>query len=225
MAEGIGAVLTYAVGVAISPVPIVAVILMLFSARARVNGPVFLGGWALALALVSGVVYLVSETSDAATSDGTSDTISWGKIVIGALFLLLAARQWRGRPALGAEPAMPKWMAGIDSLSPWKAFALALLLAGLNPKNLLLSAGAGAALAQVGPATTDAIVSLLVFVIVGSSTIAAPVVYYLVGGDTAKAALDSAKGWLAAHNAAVMTVLFLVFGAKLIADGLPVLGG
>ncbi len=32
MAEGIGQVLTYAIGVAISPVPIIAVILMLFSA-------------------------------------------------------------------------------------------------------------------------------------------------------------------------------------------------
>ena len=33
------------------------------------------------------------------------------------------------------------------------------------------------------------------------------------------------KEWLAVHNAAVMTVLFLFFGVKLIADGLPVLGG
>ena len=39
--EGIGEVLTFAIGVAISPVPIIAVILMLFSQRARVNGPVF----------------------------------------------------------------------------------------------------------------------------------------------------------------------------------------
>ena len=225
MAEGVAEVLTYAIGVAISPVPIIAVILMLFSARARVNGPMFLAGWALALAVVSGVVYFVSDASDAATSSTASDTISWGKIVVGVLLLLLAARQWRSRPALGAEPEMPKWMAGIDSFSPGKAFALALLLAGVNPKNLLLSAGAGAALAQIGPTTTEAVVSLIVFVVLGSITIAAPVVYYLVGGDKAKAALDSMKGWLAVHNAAVMTVLFLVFGVKLIADGLPVLGG
>jgi hypothetical protein len=33
------------------------------------------------------------------------------------------------------------------------------------------------------------------------------------------------KGWLSVHNAAVMIVLFLVFGVKLIADGLPALGG
>ena len=116
-------------------------------------------------------------------------------------------------------------MAGIDAFSPVKSFTLALLLAGVNPKNLLLSAGAGAALAQLGPTTSDAVVSLIVFVVLGSITIAGPVVYYLVGGDKARAALDSMKEWLAVHNAAVMTVLFLVFGVKLIADGLPVLGG
>jgi Sap, sulfolipid-1-addressing protein len=120
---------------------------------------------------------------------------------------------------------MPKWMAGIDAFSPTKAFTLALLLAGVNPKNLLLSAGAGAALAQLGPTTSETVVSLIVYVVLGSVTIAGPVVYYLVGGDRARAALDSMREWLAVHNAAVMTVLFLVFGVKLIGDGLPVLGG
>ena len=37
----------------------------------------------------------------------------------------------------------------------------------------------------------------------------------------AKAELDSLKGWLALHNAAVMTVLFVVFGVDLIAKGIP----
>ena len=54
MGQGISEVLTFAVGVAISPVPIIAVILMLFSARARVNGPMFLLGWVFALGAVSG---------------------------------------------------------------------------------------------------------------------------------------------------------------------------
>ena len=225
MAEGIGEVLTYAVGVAISPVPIIAVILMLFSARARVNGPMFLAGWVVALGVVSAVAYALADAGAAATDSTASDTVSWGKIAVGVLFLLIAARQWRSRPAPGAAPAMPKWMVGIDTFSPLKAFTLALLLAGVNPKNLLLSAGAGAALAQLGPMTSDAIVSLIVFVLLGSITIAGPVIYYLVGGERARTALDSMKEWLAVHNAAVMTVLFLVFGVKLIADGLPVLGG
>jgi len=225
MSESIAEVLTYAVGVAISPVPIIAVILMLFSTRARVNGPMFLAGWVVALGAVSAIAYALADAGDAATDDTAGDTVSWAQIAVGALFLLLAARQWRSRPAPGAEAQMPKWMAGIDAFSPVKSLTLGLLLAGLNPKNLLLSAGAGAALAQLGPTTTDAVVSWVVYVTLGSITIAVPVVYYLVGGDRAKAALDSTKEWLAAHNAAVMAVLFLVFGVKLIAEGLPVLGG
>jgi threonine/homoserine/homoserine lactone efflux protein len=221
MGQGISAVLTYAIGVAISPVPIIAVILMLFSTRARVNGPMFLAGWALALAVISSVAYYISDAADAATNSNASDGVSWSKILFGVIFLLLAARSWRNRPAPGAAPEMPKWMAGIDSFSPGKAFGLAVLLAGVNPKNLLLAAGAGSALAQLGLSTTDAVVSLVVFVVLGSLTIVGPVVYYLVGGDKAKAELDSMKGWLAAHNAAVMTVLFLVFGVDLIAKGIP----
>lgn len=61
--------------------------------------------------------------------------------------------------------------------------------------------------------------------IAASITIAGPVIYYFVGDDKARASLDSMKGWLAVHNAAVMMVLFLVFGVKLIADGLPASGG
>ncbi|HZC75122.1 MAG TPA: GAP family protein, partial [Gaiellaceae bacterium] len=150
MGQGIGEVLTFAIGVAISPVPIIAVILMLFSQRARVNGPMFLLGWIVALALVSGVVYAVADTGNAATSSTASDGISWGKIVLGVLFLLLAVRQWRSRPKPGTDPELPKWMAGIDSLQPGKAFGLGALLAGVNPKNLILTLGAAAGLAQLG---------------------------------------------------------------------------
>jgi len=57
--------------------------------------------------------------------------------------------------------------------------------------------------------------------IIASLTIAGPVVYYLLGGESVKAKLDEMKDWLVLHNNAVMAVLFVVFGAKLIADGLP----
>jgi threonine/homoserine/homoserine lactone efflux protein len=225
LGQGISEVLTFAVGVAISPVPIIAVILMLFSQRARVNGPLFLLGWVLALVIISAAAYVLADQGNVATSTGASDTVAWGKIVFGVLFLLLAGRQWRSRPKAGSEPEMPKWMAGIDAFSPGKALALGVLLAGVNPKNLLLTLAAAVGLAQIGVSTTDAVVSLLVFVVVASLTIAGPVVYYLVGGAHAKAELDSLKSWLAVHNAAVMATLFVVFGVDLIAKGLPPLSG
>ena len=114
---------------------------------------------------------------------------------------------------------MPKWMSGVDALTPQKAFGLGALLAGVSPKNLVLAASAGATLAGVGPATSEAVGSLIVFV--AGISIAAPVFYRLAGGEHAKAPLDEMKDWLVLHNDAVMAALFLIFGANLIANGLP----
>ena len=52
MGEAIGQSLPLAVGVALSPVPIIAVVLMLTTPRARVNGPAFVLGWLVGLGIV-----------------------------------------------------------------------------------------------------------------------------------------------------------------------------
>ena len=49
MLDVIGEILPSAVGVAISPVPIISVILMLFTAKAKTNGPASLVGWVIGL--------------------------------------------------------------------------------------------------------------------------------------------------------------------------------
>src|SRR4051812_50221297 len=98
MGEAIGQMLPAAVGVAISPLPIVAVVLMLVTARGRVNGPAFLLGWVAGLAIVGVVVLSVADGADASEGGAPADWVSWLKLVLGILLLLLAARQWRGRP-------------------------------------------------------------------------------------------------------------------------------
>jgi threonine/homoserine/homoserine lactone efflux protein len=66
------------------------------------------------------------------------------KLVLGLLLLLVAVRQWRGRPRGDERPATPKWMAALDTFTPVKAAGAGVLLSGLNPKNALLSIGAAA---------------------------------------------------------------------------------
>jgi hypothetical protein len=56
MGEAIGQSLPLAIGVALSPIPIIAVVLMLTTPRARANGPAFVLGWLLGLGLVGAVV-------------------------------------------------------------------------------------------------------------------------------------------------------------------------
>ena len=222
MGEAIGVVLPFAVGVAISPVPIIAVILVLFSARARVNGPVFLIGWVVGVAVVSVAVYLLSDAGDASTDDTASDTVSTTKLVFGVLLLVLAVRHFRAQRRAEAK-SEPKWMASIDSLTPVKAGGLGALLSGLNPKNLALSVAAGATLAQIGATGSEAVVGLLAYIIIASLSIAVPVGFYLLGGNRAADVLEEWKGWLSTHNDAVMGMLFLVFGVVLLGQGLQTL--
>ena len=49
LSQAIGAILPTAAAVALSPIPIIAIVLVLDSARARVNGPAFALGWVLSL--------------------------------------------------------------------------------------------------------------------------------------------------------------------------------
>ena len=115
---------------------------------------------------------------------------------------------------------MPTWMAAINDFTPVKALGFGFALSALNPKNLGLALAAGLVIdkAIVNGGSEAALVTL--FTILASLTIVVPVVYVLVGGEGAKRTLEGWRTWLAANNAAVMAVLFLVIGAKLVGSGL-----
>lgn len=223
MGQGISEVLPFAIGIAISPIPIIAIVLILFSDRATVNGLAFLVGWMAGLAVVGTVVYLFADAANAASDATTSDTISWGKVALGVLLLGLARRNFAKRPTPGQPEELPKWMATVETITPVKAVGLAIVLSVVNPKNLILAVGAAAGLGQLGVSTEDAVVALVVFVVVASLSILFAVGYELVGGRRAHATLDHMKEWMTEHNHAVMAVLFLVFGVVLISKGLNLL--
>src|SRR4051794_923739 len=223
MGRAFSEVLPYAIGVAISPIPIIAVILMLFSHRAKVNGPVFLLGWVLGLSVVVAVVYGIAHAANAATDSTASDTVSWIKVGAGVLLLGAARRQFAKRTKPGEAAEMPKWMGTVDDMKPGVAFLLAVVCSAVNPKNLILAAGAAGGVAQVGDSVGDAVVALIVFVVIASVSVGGAVAYYLFEGAKARAHLDELKTWLSVNNAAVMTVLLLVIGVVLIAKGLDLL--
>jgi threonine/homoserine/homoserine lactone efflux protein len=224
MADAIGQVLSLGVGVALSPIPIIAVVLMLSTPRGRVNGPAFVVGWILGLAVVGAIVLAVAGGAGANEDAEPATWVDVLKIVLGVLLALVAVRQWRGRPREGEVAELPKWMRTIDTFTPGRSLAIAAALSGVNPKNLLLTVGAAAAIAQTGVDTGEQAVALAVFILVGTLGPGAPVAIYFALGDRAKRLLDDLKTWMGAHNAAIMAVLCLVIGAKLIGDGISGLG-
>ena len=212
-------VLPLAIGVALSPLPIVAVILMLGTPRARSNGPAFALGWVLGLVIVSVVVVLVTSGADDPDS-GASTGVNWAQVGIGILFLAMALRQWRKRPKPGEAAQLPAWMRSLDRFTAGKSLGLGGLLSGVNPKNLALTAAAAATIAQAGLSGGGTTVSIAVFVIIGSLTVAGPVLFYLVAPKKAAGPLESIKQFMAEHNAVIMMVLLLVLGAKVLGQGI-----
>jgi hypothetical protein len=220
--SAIGQSLPVAVGVLISPLPIVAVVLMLVSERARANALAFVTGWFLAVLAVVGVVALVAGSA-APDDDGPAAWTGWLKILLGVLLLLVSVRQWRGRPRGDDEPPAPTWMAAIDGFTPLRSAGLAVLLGAVNPKNLLLVVSGGTAIAATAPASTSTtVVAALVFAVVASAGVVSPVVIYFAMGDRAAAVLDELKTWMVRNNAAIMAVLLLVLGTKMLGDGISV---
>ncbi len=217
MSEAIGQILPFAVGVGVSPFPIVAVVLMLSTPRARVNGPAFLVGWVAGLAILGTIILLVSSGIDASDDGEPATWVSVLKLVLGAALLALAVKQWRGR---NDEKPAPKWMQAIDHFGPGKALGIGVLLAAVNPKNLLLTVGAAAAIAQTDIEFLQQELVLVIFIVIATIGVGAPIVIYFALGERSKDILEGLKSWMAANNTVIMSVLLLIIGVKLLGDGI-----
>jgi threonine/homoserine/homoserine lactone efflux protein len=216
----VGDVLPFALGVAISPMPIIAVILMLLAARAGAASGGFLIGWVAGIVIATTVFTILAETLGLSSSGGGSTAGAIVKLVLGALLLLLALKEWRSRPVGDADPPAPKWLSSLDSLTAAKASGLGFLLAAVNPKNLLMILAASVTIGQAKLPVGQIVIVILIFTLIAASTVAAPVIVYRAEPVKAQAWLESMKIWLVANNATVMMMLFAIIGVVLIGKGI-----
>ncbi|UGT57321.1 GAP family protein [Nocardia asteroides] len=216
MGQVLGDLLPLAVGIALSPIPIVAAILMILSRNAGGAAKGFAAGWVLGILLVTVIVTLVSGSLSDESAQEPSAVVSWIKIVLGAGLIVLAVRQWQAR----ADTAVPAWMQAIDSMTTAKATGLGALLSGVNPKNLLLGLSAGLVIGGAGLGTGATITAVVVFTLLASSTVLAVVLGYLVAADRLRPTLNSLREWLQANNHAVMAIVLVVMGAVVLGKGI-----
>jgi threonine/homoserine/homoserine lactone efflux protein len=219
MGSVIGEILPLAVGIAISPIPIIAVILMLLSPRAKGTSVGFMIGWLAGIVVAIVVFTLLSSVIPQNTGTG-SPVRGVIKIILGVLLLFVALRQWRGRPATGEQAVMPKWMSAIDSMTAGKALGLGFLLSAVNPKNLLMAVSAGLIVGGASLALSEASVVIIIFVLLAGSTVIIPVIGYLVAAARLAEPLDRLREWLVDNNAVIMAVLLLVIGVSVIGKGI-----
>ena len=203
---------------ATSPVAIIALVLV---SRPPAVSWAFVLGWLLGIFAVGATVLLVADVSG--TAGGGFRWAPHLKILLGATLVILAVRKWLGRPRPGETPATPSWMAGLDTITPRRAFTIAFLLGSVNPKNLVLTVSGAALIAEATAVPAQQFVALTVFVLVGSLAVAAPSIARGLFGERATPALAAANAWLTRHNAVILAVVLLVIGGLLIADGVAAL--
>lgn len=220
MGAAIGQILPYALGVALSPLAIVAVVLMLSTPRGRTNGPAFVAGWVLGLALAGAIVLLVSSGASASSDGNPATWVSVVKLLGGLALVYVAYRQWQQRPRGGAQPRLPSWMRTIDRFDWRRSTGLAFGLAAINPKNLILIVAAAAAIAQTGIGAGQQVIAYAIFVIVASLALAIPVGIYFAMGPRGAHLLDDLRTRMARDNSVIMAVICLVLAAKLIGDAI-----
>ena len=220
MGQAIGQMLPFAVGIAISPIPIVAIVLMLGTDNAKSDSLSFLVGWLGAIALAGAILLAIAGSADVSDNGAPSDSSSTLKVVLGVVLLGLAVKQWRKRPASGEEPEMPKWMDAVEGFTPVKAAGLGVLVSVVNPKNLILIVGGATAIAQTEVSGADQAIAWIIFMVIATIGVAAPVVIYFAMGDKAADILAELKTWMAHHNAAIMAVILVIIGVKLIGDSI-----
>ncbi len=220
MGAAIGELLPLAVAIALSVTTIITTVLMLLSPKAKSRTVGLLVGCVAGVGGAVAVFTLLADLLPIQSSDRSSLAAAVIKMVIGVLLVVLALRQWRKRPATGEQAELPRWMAGVDSMTPAKALVLGLLLSAVVPKNLLIALSAGLIVGEAGFSGGQAALIIVLFTAIATSTVAVPVVAHLVASARMRLPFERLRVWLVQNNVAIMVVVLLVIGVVMIGKGL-----
>lgn len=223
MGLAIGASLPYAVAAALSPLPITAVTLILL-ARRRIASSLFAAGRIFSYALVLTVVIAASELIRPGTDVAPSAAGEIARFALGAIALGAGIWTWLSRASSDKSTSPSRWLGAVGRMTPTRSAALGFALSA-GPKNLVLLAGGGLAIAGARVTWAGEALAGVVFVAVASSTALVPVVLYWALGTRALNWLRSGQEWMQMNSAAISAVLLILVGVVLIGSGISGLSG
>jgi len=216
---GLGSELTelipLALVITLSPLTIIPGILMLHTPSPRPTSLAFLTGWILGIGGLTAVFVLVSNALG-----GLNKQPAWApyvRIAIGAALIVFGLYRWFTRKR---SEHTPQWLTSMTSIGPPRAFVTAAVLVVINPKVLFMCAAAGLAIGSAGLGTTGAWTADAVFTAVAASSVALPVLAYLVAGERLDAPLNKLKDWMEAQHATLVAAILVVLGVMVLYKGI-----
>lgn len=207
----------FAIVVMLSPVNIIAAILLLFSPRPRPAAGAYLVGFLAGVAVVLVALDLVAERVEW-TDLGPEWFGAVLRLVLGAGLLVAAIGKLRAARTPDGS-SLPPWMHGVTEMTPGKALSTGFLIGAGNPKNVAMAIGASVVIGSAALPTVQIAIAVLVYAVLASLGVAAPLVVAIATGERSTAILTEARDWLERHNAAVLGIMYLVFAAVLVTKG------
>ena len=198
----------------VSPSTIVVFILLLATARARVNAAAFLIGWSVSLIIVFAVSYGIGGVR--ATQQGSGRTVvEVIEIMLGAALAFAAARQWRhrNRPRTSSRVGK-KFSAHLKQLNPWEAATV-----GVLEQPWTLTAAAAVVLVRHHSAFLVVVFAFVAFALLSTATIGVIFVYFARRPGQAEAHLSDLRDRLVRAGPAIFAIVSVAVGVFLIIDG------
>lgn len=220
MGAVIGSFLSAAVGIAISPMPIIILLLALFTTHARINALATTVGWFVGVFGLGTLVILLGIQPSTGTPSTTSGLIN---VAFGLLLLALAVQNYRKRPEPGEPVKEPAWMAKIDTIAPPTLLGLTALLIAVNAKNTTMIITGALEISVADVSVGQQLVLLAIF----SALACLPAIVitgaYLLFGDRIAPMLVRLRDWLQLNSATVMMLLFAILGTQTLGKGITIL--
>jgi Sap, sulfolipid-1-addressing protein len=204
----------------LSPATIVVFVLVLGTARARVNAAWFLFGWGFSLTVVFAASYAVAA-SGATERGGGRTSVQVIETLLGIALLWFGVQRWRVRATpRPATTTTSRWgtqrLAGhMDNLTPLGAATV-----GVLKQPWAITSAAALVVVRDNVSLLLVAVAFAVFTIASTATVALMFLYYARYPGQAQAHLAALRDRVVAAGPALWAVVSMLVGAALLVDGL-----
>ncbi|MBY6414268.1 GAP family protein [Rhodococcus sp. BP-252] len=185
-----------------------------FLLAATDRGPVKVAAYAAGYVLALAVVMILAATllPPGPRAKSTGHLVAWIELVVGILLALFVLVFWIRRRR--HEPTTPKWLSGLDRVGVVAAFLL-----GLWVPNYALVTVAVAELTLLELHGPEAVGAAVLWVLVATLGVVAPLVVLAMAGAKAEAMQRSWREWLVKHSSTIISVVLGTVSVVLIVKG------
>lgn len=215
------ALVPLAIGAALQPPQVVALIVLLQTPRGVANGLAYVGGMT-AVHLILGALFwaLVSSLEQAVEAGGGQFDLVVGAMltVLGLVLLVYALR--RGFSAGGEDDAAATWLQKLQAVSPGQAALIGVAFLMLDPVDWLMDLAAVDLVAAADLSGLASLLAYLWFVLLAQSLVLIPLLFVLAAPQKAQKSLASLDVWLGRHAPVIEIVVAALLGAYFLYTGL-----